>query len=305
MSEFKGSVHFELTIPEPWPPREDIYFYKGSFEGSSVKVLLRSDATLEFSCSKNDSSCSLRTPVIQMPNLASLSVAFSWGGTNGSTVAINGLLFKENSVFNEPVDIRSRNHKPTRLRDQLDVKPLIDLPVEEERLIGSVYEMQEKILRQDRNSLLGASANLRLILLDRNPLLHKVNKLHRCKVRFLVVLSAPSNIKIRTAFSFKNLAPLFAADSEMHELKLDQFLSTPVVCGEDQKFTVKDVIDVCANSKGGVHFGDPKPGSQSEICQLDRFYQPALIDASLHALGNFSWCVIQALNPLVQKICER
>ncbi|WP_353224460.1 hypothetical protein [Salinisphaera sp. C84B14] len=305
MTASTGTVLFELTVPSTWPPDHEILVYRGRFKGARISVVISPDATLKFSSIHNEETHELLTPVIDMPNHASLKVAFGWGGECGPSAAINGTLFNDRLVSQEPIKISSLNHMPTGLRKQLDFELPNGLSLQEERLARSVIELQERISLPDRIHILEASVILRRILLDAHPLAHCVNRQYRCRLAFPAVRDHVDNLPVESVFSYINLSPLFAAEDDVCLLSWDQFLSLIAVRGDDIDFTVREVIDVCANTKGGVHFDSPKSGSSAKLLKLDDSFQPALIDASLHALADLSWCVVQALKPLIEKICAK
>jgi hypothetical protein len=179
----------------------------------------------------------------------------------------------------------------------------LNLP--EERLIRSLLELQERVVHADRIHLLEASSILRRILLDAHPLAHSVNRTYKCRIKFPVVPErVDDNAPEGSTYTYINLSPLYASNDEVRLVSWDQFLALIAVRGKDEAFTVREVLDVCANVKGGVHFDDPKSEIADQLLNLDKQFQPALIDASLHAVADLSWCVQRGLRPLVENILD-
>ena len=72
-----------------------------------------------------------------------------------------------------------------------------------------------------------------------------------------------------------------------------------------QAFTVRDVIDVCANLKGGIHFDDPVSQAEQSLIKLDRTYLPFFVDASLAALPGIAWTVVVGARPLIETVLRK
>lgn len=300
MSE--GTVLLEFTVPADWPVSTGARVYSGVHEGSTISVDAGADSKLRFTCVNDNNRHEFITPKLKMPGFSNLKAAFAWGA-DGPMVAINGILFSEEVCRSgEVVSITSKDVETTRLREPLVVNVPHGLDLAEERLIRSLVELQERIAKADRIHLLEASAILRRLLLDAHPLVSRVNREYRLKLRYPTIVNTPVEVPEAAAtYSYLNLAPLVSAKGSVVELSLDEFLSQPVVVGE-RSYSVKDVIVFCANTKGGVHFDDPKSSTSKELLELDGVHLPELIDASLHAIADLSWCIVQGLRPLVMKI---
>lgn len=301
------TIVFELSIPTEWPPRAEVPVYTGRLENADLRVTARPDGRLQFLCLQGANSYESTTPELDMPDFANVKVAFSWGGESIARVAINGILFTPKILESgERIKINSRDRVATGLRVILVVQMPQNLTIEEERFIRFLLELQERIARADRVHLLEASAILRRLLLDAHPLTHLVNRDYQCELLFPVVPKEPSeNALTGSTYTYINLSPLYAAPNEIAWLTLDSFLSQVAVRGEDAAFSVRDVIGICANIKGGIHFDKPKSEAADQLLKLDHKFHPAHIEASLHALADLSWCVIQGLKPLISEILAR
>lgn len=278
--------------------------YSGVHEGSTISICAGTDSKLRFTCLNQNNRHEFITPKLNMPGFASLKAAFVWGA-DGPMVAINGILFSEEIYRSgEAVSITSKDGEVTKLREPLVVNLPNGLDLAEERLIRSLTELQERIAKADRVHLLEASAILRRLLLDAHPLVSRVNRAHKLKLRYPAVVDTPVEVpEPVAAYCYLNLAPCVSPKGSVVELSLDDFLSQPVVVGK-RSYSVRDVIDFCANTKGGIHFDDPKSSTSKELHELDGVHRPELIDASLRAIADLSWCIVQGLRPLVMKIEE-
>jgi hypothetical protein len=75
-----------------------------------------------------------------------------------------------------------------------------------------------------------------------------------------------------------------------------------VLHDQARAFTVRDVIDVCANLKGGIHFGQPVSQTDQALIKLDQNYLPFFVDASLAALPGIAWTAIAGARALIDAI---
>lgn len=299
MSE--GTVVLKFTIPSEWPPSSETLVYRGVHDGKTISVEAGTDARLIFTCVYGDNRHDFITPVLNMPGFSNLKSAFAWGADE-SMVAINGVLFSEGLFrLGEAVTLTSKNGEVTNLREPLVVNVPHGLELAEERFMRSLIELQERISNADRVNLLEASAILRRLFLDAHPLVNRVNRKYRLKLRYPTVVMTAAARSDSVTYNYINLAPLFAPRESIVELSMDEFLSHTVIKGE-KSYSVRDVIDYCANTKGGVHFDDPKSDASRDLLELDGSHFPVLIDASLHAIADLSWCVIQGTRSLVMKI---
>lgn len=302
-----GSIAFDYSVPTMWPPESDFLVYSGYLYETKIHVIACRDARLRFHCDQDSESCEFTSSELDMPNYAHLTIAFSWGGESQLLVGINGTTITEET--RDPgrrISLNSKDRVATGLREKLIFRIPSGLSIEEERLIRSVAELQDRIACADRVNLLEASAILRRLLLDARPLVHLVNRVYRCKLLFPVVQErTESKILLSANIAPLSSAPQFAPAGQLVQLPLEAFLAQAVVRRENFICSVRDVIDVCANTKGGIHFDEPRTDVAQQILALDQQSQPAFIDASLYALADFSWSVIHGLRPLIAEIEAR
>lgn len=300
----EGAIIIHLTVPPPWPPKTEVIIFQGEFDGAQIKVTALPSSRLRFSCSHlpNDSI----TQELRLQALTDLKVGFTWDENEDVGIGINGNLIRiESTLSEEPINIVAPVLHPTGLREQLVAQPLTGVSIEEERFICSVFDLQNRINTASCNDLLEASAILRRLLLDARPLAHLANQQYKIKLGFPVLPEKQfvSTPQIPT-YTHTNLSPLYS-NEVTERLSLGAFLTQTVVKSANSKFTVRDVVDLCANIKGGIHFGKPKTESEEELLTIDKHFNPSLIEASLYAIADLSWCVIQGLKPLIDAIAHK
>ena len=91
-----------------------------------------------------------------------------------------------------------------------------------------------------------SSVTLRHLLLDPNGVLQQVNRSHRVKVRFPV--NPPAEEPDEHSFNVRGFNRNSNPGSQ------DQFIAQPCIWLHGYRYTVRDVIDICANKEGGAHF---------------------------------------------------
>jgi hypothetical protein len=175
------------------------------------------------------------------------------------------------------------------------------------RTIGDIRSVIEK---PDDYEVLRASALLRQLLLDENRLVDDVNRQHRVKLRFkvadswdtpyakVVLEDDPTFYSVLDGL-YPGTTPIKAP---IKRLNRDQFLGYAVVFVKGSFYTVRDIIDHCANVLGGVHFGPARGESQETLSKL-RNIRVDGSSVSGRQLLSILKVVREGLEPLTEKVC--
>lgn len=297
----EGTILLDLTVPTEWPPNDTVKLFEGMADGATVLIYACPNQTLHFDVRSEQYKVGYDTPLLVLPDFAFLRIAFAWGCDDGPSCAINGQLI--NPAEKELVELRAFRQQPTYLRNQLNFNIPKHCSDVEETLLRFVLDLQARIVVRDRFNLREASAILRRLLLDARPIIHLVNRNYRQKLWFPFIEERHINkVPDGSTFRFVNLCPEFADPAEIELISLDKFLAVPVVWDKERSFTVRDVIDVSANLKGGIHFDEPVSQEQRSLIKLDKRYLPDFVDASFAALPGIGWSTISSARPLVDEI---
>lgn len=162
---------------------------------------------------------------------------------------------------------------------------------------------------QDDFELLQASAHLRKLLLDDDPLMHQVNRERRVKITFraakeddyvaLVLSDRPSFWAWMDGFSPRMaLRP----NASVETLKLDRLLAKRAAVIANHDVSVRDVILQIANVSGGVHFGVPRTDVQRRMAETSEFIQVGGVSSVARTLRGVADVVIDGLEPLTAKV---
>jgi len=173
----------------------------------------------------------------------------------------------------------------------------------ESLFVATVEELKARLRANSPYSLLKASANIRLLLIDGSPLLHQANKRLALKLSFKVAVNepAPDSMGMKGGIVVLNDAvdptiPPF--DQYSQDLKLDPFLAVRVAWINGHAYTIKDVILLVANVMGGVHAREPKGQTQEALMGLDAMWGFGQNSQTLHQLGVIGRLVVAGLEPL-------
>jgi hypothetical protein len=161
--------------------------------------------------------------------------------------------------------------------------------------------IEDALQRRSRLGMIDASGSLRLILLD--GLLDKVNQHYKLNVEFIVQVQIDPTAGVDWKWAWLSPAPF---SGQLETVSLSGFLRRRVARLEGLDILVRDVIRVCANSKGGVHFGEVK-GARAEyerkLLDVDKrlnFGQE--VEHSVSSLIGICRVALAGLAPLMVKI---
>jgi hypothetical protein len=302
-----GTLAIALTIPCTWPPTTLLNVFDGQLETSRVLIVACPTGTLHFQIHSASGTAECETPPLALPDFAFLKIAFAWGDGLSPGIAINGeLIACYTNTTQLPVVVIAKNHPSTGFRKPLEFAVPSTCDAVEQNLLRSILELQQRVAATDTFNLLQAAAILRRLLLDASPVIHLANKGHRASLRFPVVDEHRTrNVDLGPVFTFINFCPDFAATDEIGLLSLDKLLATAVLRDNERNFSVREVIKVCANLKGGIHFDQPESQEEKALIGLDKKYLVFFSEASIATLPSIAWSVIAGLRPLVDAILTK
>ena len=180
---------------------------------------------------------------------------------------------------------------------------------EDDILFLNKYKDLKKLLDStDKYDTLKMSAILRQLLIDEYPLIHRVNKKWKIKIRYKIYSSPfvdPDDPNITLWFRGTGLYPQEDSEPEyIYEINQDNFLSTRICKFKGEFITVKDIIKFASNVLGAVHRRDPDPKKRHEIAinLLRRFVKINNIELPLYQLKPIANITLKGLNVLHNEI---
>jgi hypothetical protein len=132
----------------------------------------------------------------------------------------------------------------------------------EELFLNILGELKERLKKGTAYDLIRASAILRQLMVDGSSSLHvAINRNYKEKVRFEVKKWEPTTAS-KGKLQMQTVLPSNSCETE--KINLDDFLKRKCLYYNEHTYTVKNIIQIVANIKGGVHSGTPKfPAEQA------------------------------------------
>lgn len=195
-----------------------------------------------------------------------------------------------------------------------------------ELYVRTIQDLKERCESLDRYDLLRASALMRQLLFDDEPLIHAANREAKMKIRFTIVPWTEPHVIVNESeidISQNALRRMLANDAWVWSpidpipglipgipiptvtVKVDDFMKAICLRRGPTRITVRQVIKFCANVKGGVHRGDPDPAeAQTELQEMDKFIRVGGIEASLNVLPSIQRVLLAGLQPLTDVVIK-
>jgi len=142
-------------------------------------------------------------------------------------------------------------------------RPVISEP---EIFLAKIHnEIAERIDTKNRTpyDLIRVAALLRQLFIDDTPLLHLVNRKYRLDLKASLPPSSPIEIR-KKGLTMRG----FVGDlQECKPTAVSAFLSRECIMLDGDSFTVSEIIILCANKRGGVHFDMKLSPKQAKLIQ--------------------------------------
>ncbi|MEA3376603.1 MAG: hypothetical protein U9R72_10475 [Chloroflexota bacterium] len=180
--------------------------------------------------------------------------------------------------------------------------------------LRTLDDIEQRLYSQDSYELLGVSALLRKLLFDDFPLVDRVNRKHRLKIRFQVACEDYEQYvkdleEIGVPEPMLYIAPeIDLSPRPPRMLTKDQFYGTVVFAIEGRRYAVNDIVTLLANVMGGVHAGEPRNDDEKAIFPVmndDRYLSEfGSHPGPLYLLRSIGRVVLRALQPLRERVEE-
>jgi hypothetical protein len=168
--------------------------------------------------------------------------------------------------------------------------------------LRTIEDLSKKVNLGDQYDWLRASALVRQLLIDGHPLVDRVNHDPRLKLAFDVPDSSGAVDEHTLVFmagdGLLGVQPRRTVDR-------DGFLATRLICVKGRWFTVHEIVDTVAHAVGGVHKGDPRGDSQSELAALDASLLVLGGGAATTQIRGIGHITIVGLKPVAEVVARR
>ncbi len=182
---------------------------------------------------------------------------------------------------------------------------------QEKIFVNTIDDLQLRFERKTEYDLLRASGLIRQLLIDANPLLDQVNKKLKIKIRFKV--QKRINIFEDQIDSDGKVLPhmngiIFISPPKSSDfveyLNKSDFLKYELLSHFERKFTVLDVIKICANKYGGIHFDKIQDEKFLDLNKLNSSLKLNNSKSIYHALNGIIEVSLNTLLPLKNIISQ-
>ena len=173
---------------------------------------------------------------------------------------------------------------------------------------NTVKDLEKRNSSGTKYDLIISADLLRKLLFDEQPLINKVNRIYKLKIKFEIKCWPKSEpragkLELRTVQPEK--------EDKTMLVDLSCFLSTPCLYYHENVFTVKDILHHVAYFKGGVHTTPKKKDIKEKgVILTDNIMQnlkfgfsgSETVEFGIGLIKPISIVTIKAIEPLVNKI---
>lgn len=172
--------------------------------------------------------------------------------------------------------------------------------------IRTLNDLNSRIGSNDPYKILGASALIRKLLLDDNPLVDQVNRIYHIKINFEITESQISPYGLAPP-SFLTVQDGIDPDTTISGMtkktvNRDNLFKTVLTIVNNQKYTLREIVLFEANIMGAVHAGSPKNDKEKALKQINDTISVGGYDSSLRQLKAIGRVIIKALSPLRNRL---
>jgi hypothetical protein len=175
-----------------------------------------------------------------------------------------------------------------------------------DRLFLERCQQIENLQQSDREiDLLDMAAHLRQLLLDDAPLVHKVNRSRRIKLKFQVGdFRAPPPDAFTVAMALEDgLDPeTRAPGGPTKEVNFDGLIRHVVLYLKGRPHSVAEVVQLAANVAGGVHLTENPDKKRALIAKYSSLFALGGLPAGIRQLKAIARVSLRGLAPLIEAV---
>lgn len=305
-------MNYEMTIfnvilfPMPWPLNSESILFQTSKNGALVKLVASTDGSLLVICEFHGTVERHQFQRLIIHGAYRAIVVFTINKAGNCSLSINGAQIKLlEDADGEAYQLIGDN---TSLCDEGNFNTfntLGVLDVMEWFFLETVNDINQKLQINTKYHILKASGLLRLLLCDRHSVMEGVNKKYNIQLLFEI---SDDSIKppITPDKQWSNPDISFFPGAKTRRVDLDTFLKFRCLQINGGVATVYDVIDACANLKGGAHFFPlgRENGGRKIVITEDECIRIFGEEPSLRALRRICRVVLKGIQPLANRILE-
>jgi len=297
----EGTFVISFMMPFEWPPSQKEKIFTGKVAGNNIAVRATPNQSIKVVITDHNETLSYESCKINIQKFGYFKMAIGWD--EDITIAMNGELIPNKDEGE--IKVEPKSDFKLNPRNQIQFQIPQDCSHEEEVFLNAYLDLQKKVNNPSKYDLLKASGLIRQMIIDGSPVVHIVNREYRLPIKFPVVIDNQPVKVPGASHQIRNISPVFSSNEELKTLKLDDFLSTIILKDNSHNFSVKDIVKICANVKGGIHLGKPESGKEVAISDIDNQFSFDFIELSLALVNDITWSYLKGLRPLVREILKK
>jgi hypothetical protein len=310
-----GAMLIVFTFPTPWPPARPEELISKIDEGTKTTITAHDDGHLSLTIQTPDQFAEHHFRKIRLSGTGGTAVLYvAWGHDGRPSCSINDQELKLRESDSD--EIFYLTLKPVIVQPtagtHFSQAALDRMPDFERFFIQTLQDIEQKLATNDSYKLIRLSGLIRHLLLDGQPLLHKVNAGYGLKLRFPVSAGLRSlardelnELLHQDGQTLLHAIALFPSGAPSIETTLDEFLRTKCLWYRGIDITVRNVILTIAHIRGGVHTLEADSKVEQTLLSLEREITTESNSIPLDALKDIARVVNAAVTPLVHAIYKR
>jgi hypothetical protein len=179
---------------------------------------------------------------------------------------------------------------------------------QEKIFLNIISELKKRYENQTEYDILKASGLIRQLLVDSNPIIEQVNRKYKLKITYRV------QERIKLPFERFNedgtaWKPLYGIvfitpqeNSPVELLNRDDFFKYELLSYHNEMINVLEVIKICANKYGGIHYDEKRNLKESSIDVTHKAFSFNNSSSVIRSMYSITGICLEALNPLAEKV---
>ena len=310
-----GSIDLVFTIPARWPPTHPQELRSETKEGTKTTITVHEDGHISLIINASGQFVEHHFQRIRLSGEGRRSILqLTWRDDGPPSCLINGQELRlRDSNLDEILDLM---YEPAIVQKttgtHFSQAALDRMPELERFFLHTLHDIEQKLTANDSYALIRLSGLIRHLLLDGQPLLHKVNAIYHLKLRFSVHAGLKSTARDalhdllyndgQTVLHAIGLSPDGAPSIE---IALDEFLQIKCLWYRGIEITVRNVILTVAHILGGIHTLEAQSEIEETLLMLEREVTTNGNSIPLDAMKDIARVVSAAVTPLVHEIFKR
>jgi hypothetical protein len=298
-----GFVFVVLTFSSSWPPTDAVELFRQAIETEGcLTIMADAEGCLRTRLEHAGAVREFVSVPIHFTGTgdAGTTVGVTWSDTGNLKLYLHGLPLAERGTA-EAVMIRRSGKRGASASDRvfLTLDPGCAQSEPEAFFLASIDDLDKKLASEDEYSLIRAGGLLRQLLLD--GLIDRANQTHRLRIEYEVrARQNPFPIAVDYEFGAIDPGPYPGAPTKRVDVK--QLLGTWILKSPAGPASVRDLVRVWANTKGGVDFGKARTAQEHILVDWDEAIQMFGREGSFDAMVGVGKVVLTGLVPLALKI---